>query len=144
MTGAKMQDLILSMVRFSTAVTLYGYEQLQSAYSMSQKGADLLRNADQLEDVLNSLTDSLADRLDPAKQETLKSFTEMARDAVNRSTSAAGLMDPRVVLRAVGDLARKSAETVSGWVPKSEEPEPSEPVAAADVLDSRGHPPLGN
>jgi hypothetical protein len=132
------------MVRFSTAVTLYGYEQLQSAYSMSQKGADLLRNTDRLEGVLNSLTDSLVDKLDPAKQETLRSFTGIARDAVSRSVSAVGFVDPRVVLRTVGDLAHKSAETVSSWVAKPEETEPAEPIPAADVLGSEGQPHPGN
>jgi hypothetical protein len=129
-----MQNLIVAMVRFSTAVTLYGYEQLQSAYEMSQKGADLLRNADRLEGILNSLSDSLVERLDPSKQDTLRSFTGMARDAVSGSFSSVGTVDPRALLRTMGDLVQKSADAMSSWAGKAEEAEPAEPVPAAEAL----------
>ena len=131
-----MQNLIVSMVRFSAAVTLYGYEQLQSTLSMSQKGADLFRNVDQLEDVLNSMSDSLVEKLDPAAQDTLRSFTGVAREAMAGSVSSLGLMDPRAVLRTVGDLVQKSADAVSGLAGRSEDAAPAEPVPAAEALGS--------
>ena len=129
-----MQSLIVSMVRFSAAVTLYGVEQFQSTLSASRGGRDLMRTVDRMGDALDSLADVLASGLGPEKQETLRSVSAAARDAVARSNDPFTSADPGELFRAAGQLVRRSAEAFSEWMGKEEATETAEPQAAAAVL----------
>jgi hypothetical protein len=90
-----MQRLFVSMMRFSTAMTLYGVEQMQTAIRLSQTGQDLFKVVDKFENVLNAMTDVLKGKIDERKQATLKSVTIMAEDVVNRSTDWINLSGTR-------------------------------------------------
>ena len=132
-----MQDLIISMVRFTAAVTLYGIEQIQTASYVTQGGQDLFKVLDKFEVAFNSLTEALVDKIDESKRNTLKSVTSMAEDVVTKSFQGLNMMDPRAVIRMTGDFWRNSSDAMSDamndWFGEPAPPE-SEPKPVADVL----------
>ena len=129
-----MERLILSMVRFSTALTLYGIEQVQTTMYVTQGGQDLFKVVDKFEITLNSLTEVLADRIDHSKQETLKSVGEMAEGVLQKSFESINLIDPREVLRATSDFVQRSSDAVTDWIVKPSATEDTEPQPAVEVL----------
>ena len=129
-----MQRLIVSMMRFSTAVTLYGYEQLQSSMELVQGEQELSQALDRLKSVFNSLSDVLLDHMGGEKKETLQSITDMTGDVVKRSFEGMRFMDPREAMKAAADVIQQSSDTVAGWVGKVTSTEGAEPKPAADVL----------
>jgi hypothetical protein len=114
-----MQDLFVSMMRFSAALTLYGLEQAQSTMNVVEGGEDLSKSVKKLEQTLNSMTDALITRMDSKKKDTLKSVTKVSEDVVNRTWDSMNLMDPREVLRATNDLIQKTSDATADWVSKA-------------------------
>lgn len=129
-----MPKLIVSMVRFTTALTLYGFEQIQSVSYATQSGQDLFKVLDKFEIALDSLTEALVDKIDESKRDTLNSVTKMAEEVVSRSFDSVNMIDPRSVLRMAGELWQKSSNTMSEWFGKSTPTNGSEPKPAAEVL----------
>ncbi len=129
-----MQELILSMVRFTAAVALYGIEQIQNVSNVTEKGEDVSKVLDRFEGAFNSLTDVLVARIDRSKRDTLKSVTSVAEDFVNKSFEGINMMDPREVLRITSDFWKSSSDAISDWLEKPADSEESEPKPAADVL----------
>jgi len=127
-----MQKLIVSMVRFTAAVTLYGLEQIQTATGSAKGGGDLSKFLDNIESALGAMTDSLLDKIDRNKKSTLESVTQMATDVIDKGIS--GVVDPRNVLEATGDLWQKSSDVVTEWLGKSTPTDGSKPKHAADAL----------
>jgi predicted transcriptional regulator len=117
-----MQSFLVSIMRFSAAVTLYGMEQVQSTLNVVDGGEDLSKSMDKLEKTLNSLTDALIDRIDDRKRETLKSVTKASEDVVSRTVDF-NIMDPREVVRATNDLIQKTSDATAEWVSKATEKE---------------------
>ena len=129
-----MQELIVSVVRLTAAMTLYGFEQLQTFSNVAQGGEDFSKVLDELEVAFDSLTDALADKIDENKRNTLRSFTRVAEDVVGRTFESIDRMDPRELLRRTNDFWRRSSETISDWLAKPASSNGSEPKPAADVL----------
>jgi len=129
-----MQKLIVSVVRFTTALTLYGIEQIQTVSYVTQSGQDLFKVLDKFEIALDSLTEALVDQIDESKRDTLKSVTNIAEEVVSRSFDSVNLIDPRGVLRMAGVLWQKSSGAMSDWFGNSNPTNGSEPKPAADVL----------
>ncbi len=114
-----MQDLIVAMMRFSAAVTLFGMEQLQSSFNVVEGEEDLSKAMDRFEEALNSMTDALVTKIDDKKKDTLKSVTRMSEDVVSRTVDSMNVMDPREVLRATNDLLKKTSDATADWVTKA-------------------------
>jgi predicted transcriptional regulator len=114
-----MQPFLVSIMRFSAAVTLYGMEQVQSTLNVMDGGEDLSKSMDKLEKTLNSLTDALIDKIDDRKRETLKSVTKVSEDMVGRTVDGINIMDPREVMRATNDLIQKTSDATAEWVSKA-------------------------
>ena len=112
-----MEKLIVSMMRFSTAVTLLGMEQLESAMKMGG-GEDLSKAMDKFRATLDSFTDTVSQELDHKKQKTLKSVTHMSEEAVHRAVEGLNVVDPRELLRNTSDLMRKASDSVADLVAK--------------------------
>ncbi len=129
-----MERLILSMMRFSTAMTLYGYEQLQSSIAAVQGEKELNKGLDRLQGAIDSLSDALVDNLGGGKKETLRSITDVAEDMVGRFFSSWRSMDPREMVKATAGMVEKSSETVPGEPGKVTSMDEDEPKRAADVL----------
>ncbi len=114
-----MQDLIVSMIRFSAAVTLYGMEQIQNTLNVAEGEEDFSKMRDKFQDALDSLTETLKSRIDDKKQETLKTVTKMSEEVVQRTADGMTAMDPREIVRATNDLIQKTSSTTSDWVSKA-------------------------
>ncbi len=114
-----MQDLIVAMMRFSAAVTLFGMEQLQSSFNVVEGEEDLSKAMDRFEEALNSMTDALVTKIDDKKKDTLKSVTRMSEDVVSRTMDSMNVMDPREVLKATNDLLKKTSDATADWVTKA-------------------------
>lgn len=114
-----MQDLIVAMMRFSAAITLFGMEQLQSTFDVVEGEEDMSKTMDRFEEALNSMTDALVTKIDDKKKDTLKSVTRMSEDVVSRSFDSMNVMDPREVLRATNDLLKKTSDATADWVTKA-------------------------
>ncbi len=114
-----MQNLIVSMMRFSAALTLFGMEQIQNSLNIVEGEEDLSKTMERFEKAFNSMTDALVHRIDDKKKETLKSVTKMSEDVVSRTMDSMNVMDPREVLRATNDLIQKTTDATSEWVSKA-------------------------
>ena len=114
-----MQSLIVSMMRFSAALTLFGMEQLQSSLNVVEGEEDLNKAMERFEKALDSLTDALVNKIDDKKRDTLKSVTKMSEDVVGRTMDSMNVMDPREVLRATNDLLKKTSDATAEWVSKA-------------------------
>jgi GTPase involved in cell partitioning and DNA repair len=114
-----MQNLMIALMRFSAAVTLYGMEQVQKSMNVVDGGEDLSKAMDRLEKTLNSLTDTLVNKIDDSKRETLKSVTKMSEDVIGKTMDGVSMMDPREVLKATNDLMQKTSDATADWVSKA-------------------------
>jgi hypothetical protein len=111
-----MTNLIVSMLRFSAALTLYGVEQLERSTNVMGGGTELGKNFNGLAKTLDSLTDVLTKDMDQTKKETLDSVSKASHDMVNRTMEGMDLMDPRQVLKTSSDLLQKTTDVASNWV----------------------------
>ena len=114
-----MQSLIVSMMRFSAALTLFGMEQLQSSLNVVEGEEDFSKAMERFEKALDSLTDALVNKIDDKKRDTLKSVTKMSEDVVGRTMDSMNVVDPREVLRATNDLLKKTTDATAEWVSKA-------------------------
>jgi len=114
-----MQNLITSMVRFSTALTLFSLEQIEQTVSVVEGDTTLAKTMDRFEEALNSLTDVLTAKMDDSKKETLNSVVNTSEDLVKRTMDSAKVLDPRDMLKAGNDLLQKTTTATSEWVSKA-------------------------
>jgi hypothetical protein len=129
-----MQKLIVSMVRFTTALALYGLEQVQTTAFLAQGGQDLFKVLDKFEIALNSLTEALIDKIDDSKRGTLRSVTNMTEDVVSKSFDSVTVMDPRSVLRLTNEFWQKTSQALTDWFEKPAPTNGSEPKPATEVM----------
>ena len=134
--GNSFQKAVVSMVRFTSAFTLYGVEKAQDALSFRERRG--LSNA--VEDIgvtLDSLTESLTNRMDETDRGATRSATRIVGQVVEQSLEGLSLLDPRRALRFAAGLARTSTEAIS---PSSDVTEEDEPELAVDVLTPSADP----
>ncbi len=115
-----MEKLIVSMMRFSTAITLFGLEQLEKVVNVGT-GEDMSDAMDRLGSVLDSLTDTVSKELTHSKQAALQSVTHMSEEAVHRVVNGKIVVDPREVLRGTSDLTKKTADSLADLIAKGAE-----------------------
>jgi hypothetical protein len=114
-----MSNLIVSMLRFSAAMTLYNFEQFEKTLSVLEGGADAGKTLEGFEKALNAMTDVLTNEMDEQKKQTLQSVTKMTEETVNRSLEGMEIMDPKQVLQATTDLLQKTSDVTAQWVSKA-------------------------
>lgn len=114
-----MSNLIASMARFSTAMTLFGVDQLEKTMNVVGGGAELTKTVEEFETTLNSLTSVLTEKMDDKKKDTLHSVTKMAEETVSRTIDSMEVVDPREVLKATTDLLQKTSDVTAGWVSRA-------------------------
>jgi hypothetical protein len=114
-----MSNLIASMARFSTAMTLFGVDQLEKTMNVVGGGAELAKTVEEFETTLNSLTSVLTEKMDDKKKDTLHSVTKMAEETVSRTLDSMEVVDPREVLKATTDLLQKTSDVTAGWVSRA-------------------------
>jgi hypothetical protein len=113
-----MQDLLVSMMRFSAALTLFGMEQVQHSLGAVEDKENFSKTAERFEKALDSMTDVLVERIDEKKKETLKSVTKMSEDVVGKTTDGVKL-DQHELFRATTDLIQKTTEATASLISKA-------------------------
>jgi hypothetical protein len=98
-----MRELISSMMRFSGAVTMFGLEQVQNAMSAP---ADTQAALVRLRETLDSMSKSLASKLDEPKKAALDSMSKSQADIID---GAMGVVD----FDAAGEFVKKTSESIS-------------------------------
>ena len=114
-----MTNLVVSMLRFSAALTLYGVEQLENSLNLVEDGADLSKTIQGFEKTLDSLSDVLMREMDEKKKETLESVSKASEDVVSRTLNGMDIMDPREMIKASSDLLQKTTDATAKWVSKA-------------------------
>jgi conjugal transfer/entry exclusion protein len=116
-----MTNLIVSMLRFSAAITLYSVEQLEQSMNVVEGGKELGKTVDGFGKTLDSLTDVLMKDMDQKKKETLESVSRASHDMVSRTMDGMDMMDPRQVMKASSELLQKTSDVTAKWVSKAAE-----------------------
>lgn len=134
LTGS-FEKLFLSSVRLSSAATLFGVHQMESAMNNWQQEGGIGKQLDQFESTVNSLTQCLLEEVSPGKQEALDSLADISSKVVRQSMDGMRLFDPVQGFRLATNLLQKSSQSIVGWA--ATKPQPAieeEPQLAADVL----------
>ncbi|OFV97112.1 MAG: hypothetical protein A3F68_10540 [Acidobacteria bacterium RIFCSPLOWO2_12_FULL_54_10] len=139
-----MQNLVVSMLRFSAALTLFGAEQFDKTLNAIEGKDNLSKTMEGIEKTLDTMTDVLTREMDDRKKETLRSMAKLSSETVQRTMEGMEVMDPREVLRVTTDLLEKSTDVASRWasraataVEKAVEKEKAEEAPAAEATPAQ-------
>jgi hypothetical protein len=130
------EKLFLSSVRLSSAATLFGVAQLETAVSGWQDGTGFGPQMNRFGNTVESLTQCLMQEVSPGKKEALDSLAEITSNMVRQSFEGMSAFDPRQAVRLATRLAQRSSDALAGWTAKPQPPAEEEPQLAADVLAS--------
>ena len=97
-----MEELMISMVRFSAALTAFGLQQVQNALAGPRES---LKSVDQLQEAMDSATQALASRIDEREKTAMNSVVSMGSDLVARTVGA---------VETTGEIVQKTAKTLTG------------------------------
>lgn len=114
-----MTNLVVSMLRFSAAFTLYGVEQLENSLKVAEGGDKANQAIEGFGKTLNAVTDVLIRDMDQKKRETLESVSRASEDMVHRTMEGAEILDPREVMKVSTDLLQKTSDVTAKWVGKA-------------------------
>ena len=128
-----MQELIVSMMRLSAAMTLFGMQQIQNAVGAA---ADTHHTLEKFRKALDSMTDAMAKEMDESKTAALDSMTKVQTDIINRTWDAMNVesFDPREMMSTMADLTKKTSDSLADLVVKSESKSDSESKAATNAV----------
>jgi vacuolar-type H+-ATPase subunit E/Vma4 len=107
------------MARFSTAMTLFGVEQLEKTMNVVGGEEEMSKTVEDFEKTLNSLAEVLTGKIDKKKRDTVNSVTKMAEETVDRTMDSMEVMDPREVLKASTDILQKTSDATADWVSRT-------------------------
>jgi hypothetical protein len=114
-----MTNLVVSMLRFGAAFTLYGVEQIENSLKVAEGGEKANQAIEGFEKTLNAVTDVLIRDMDEKKKETLQSVSKASEDMVHRTMEGAEILDPREVMKVSTDLLQKTSDVTAKWVGKA-------------------------
>ena len=114
-----MSNLIASMARFSTAMTMFGVEQLEKTIGSVGGGEQLTKTVEDFESTLNSLTDVLTGKLDQQKKETVRSISKLTEESVDRTMDTMEVMDPREALKASTEMLQRTTDVTAEWLSRT-------------------------
>ena len=114
-----MTNLVVSMLRFGAAFTLYGVEQIENSLKVAEGGEKANQAIEGFEKTLNAVTDVLIRDMDEKKKETLQSVSKASEDMVHRTMEGAEILDPREVVKVSTDLLQKTSDVTAKWVGKA-------------------------
>jgi hypothetical protein len=109
-----IQNLLVSGVRLSAGITLYGIERIQKVVEAATGERGLPGAATELDSALGVLANLLESNLDDTKREALRSVSRVSAKAVEKAFEA---LSPAAVLQAVNrftggrDAARPAASS---------------------------------
>ncbi|MEJ2078681.1 MAG: hypothetical protein P8020_17485 [Acidobacteriota bacterium] len=113
-----MDKFLVSMMRFSTAMTLFGLEQLQGAMSSIGSGEDLTAPLARFQEAMDTFSDAVMKQIDDKKKETIENVTRVSEDTLHRTFSGMtpAMVDPREMVRVTTDMMKKTSDTVVHWM----------------------------
>ena len=114
-----MSNLVASIARFSTAMTLFSVEQMGKAMNMFTGEEEFSRTIETFENTLNAFTSVLTDKMDKKMKETLQSVSKMTEQTVSRTLDAMEVANPREMFKASTDILQKTTEATSEWVSRT-------------------------
>ena len=114
-----MTNLVVSMLRFSAAFTLFGVEQLENSLKVAEGGEKANQALEGFEKTLNAVTDVLIRDMDQKKKETLQSVSKASEDMMHRTMEGAEILDPREVMKVSTELLQKTSDVTAKWVGKA-------------------------
>jgi hypothetical protein len=118
-----IQNLLVSGVRLSAGITLYGIERIQKVVEAATGERGLPGAVAELDSALGVLANLLEGNLDDTKREALRSVSRVSAKAVEKAFDA---LNPTPVLRAVGRL--------TGGRDATPPAAPATPTLAVDML----------
>ena len=129
-----MQQLIDSMVRFSTAMTLFGLQQVQNAVDLASDSQGARKK---IEDSLDRVTAALTEQLDESKRPAVSSLANLV-DKTQDAFDVPALNVKKMVNNAT-DAVRETTETMADAISKSspnkkKKNSDDEPVLASTIL----------
>ena len=133
----QVQDLMNSMVRFSAAVTLFSWQQLYNAMTAV---TDSEAAMNKFQAAMDSVTDALKSQLDETNKPAMDSVSKLGTDMVDRTWEGFNVsaLDPQKMMDTTADLMRKTTDSLTDWMKKSEgesgKESSGEPKPAAEVL----------
>ena len=132
-----MNDLVASMMKFSTAMTLFSMQQLQNAVTAA---ADTQSAMTKFREALDAMTGAVTTQMDDSKKATLDSMSKVQKDLMDRTMDAMNVQafDPREIMQTTGDMMRKTTDAMSDMLKKAtsagEKLAAGEPQAAVEAL----------
>lgn len=136
-----MDKFLVSMMRFSTAMTLFGLEQVQSAVTSMGSGEDLTASMERMRKAMDAFSEAVMAQVDDSKKETLETVTRVSEDTMRRAFAGvtSSIVDPREVVRMTTDMVKKTSDSVVQWMGSgaSSTEASEEPQAASDALGGR-------
>lgn len=129
-----MKDLVNSMIRFSTAMTLFTFQQMQSA--LGAAGADTDSATTKFAEALERVTRALTDQMDAKQKPTFDSVTKAGTEVFDKTWDSLRLdaLDPRTMVKASRDVIEKTAGSLSDLVRKPAGNSTGEPKPVAEAL----------
>jgi hypothetical protein len=106
-----MREMMLSMMRFSGAVTMFGLEQIQNAMSAP---ADTQAALVRLCGTLDSMSGVLESKLDASTKKALHSLSKAQLDVLDSTSNAVNL--DAVNMDAATDFIKRTSEKLSGMM----------------------------
>ena len=83
--GDAIQDLLVSSIRLSTGLTLYGIAQFQKVFDAAAGKTGLPGAAEKLGSTLEVLANSLESNMDETKREALRSVSRVSAKAIGKA-----------------------------------------------------------
>lgn len=137
-----MDKFLVSMMRFSTAMTLFGLEQVQGAVTSMGSGEDLTASMERMRKAMDAFSEAVMGQVDDGKKETLETVARVSEDTMRRAFAgvASSMVDPREMVRMTTDMVKKTSDSVVQWMGSGPAPAESggEPKAAAEALGGGG------
>lgn len=135
-----MEKLIVSMMRFSSALTMLGVEQMQNSVGLMTGKENLDEAMDRFRSALDDFSNAMVGGLDEDKKRTVDSLTKASEDALNQTMEGLNManMDPGSFVEATTDFVKKTTDSMvgfmSGRAEDAAEAAGEAPKRAAEVL----------
>jgi hypothetical protein len=113
-----MDQLLVSMMRFSTAVTLFGIQQMESAMNTVTGSENFKDSLDKFRTALDDFSEAVGKEIDKGKRETLDSITRACEDTLKRAMDGMNenMTDPREALNTAADMMKKATDSLADWM----------------------------
>jgi hypothetical protein len=123
-----MREVVNSLVRLSTTMTVFGIQQVQTAIETM----DTSQTLERARSVMDGMTKSLNSHMDEEKRSTAKSVAKAGEEMVDRTWKA---LDPHDLVDTTSEFVRKTSDAVTKAISDlGSRRSASEPMRAEEAL----------